>query len=84
MAKTVTMTPELRAAVRSAKQWAAHSPAGIPALPYVQAALQVPDGGTAYYEDSLHTVLSYLNSNLGRWRGEDAKAAKLVIRDALK
>ena len=77
-----TMTPEIRKAVHDARNWTLTSQAGYAATPYVDALLEVSDGATSYYEDSLDQLIIRLVGNLSGWRGETAREAKKVLRNA--
>jgi len=69
------LPPDLRGALASVMQWAGNWSA----RPYAEALLS---GDTGF--DDVRGCLLYLKSNLARWRGPEAQAAKIIIDRYIK
>jgi hypothetical protein len=54
------------------------------AEPYLRAMLDCPTWESMYYADSAEYLALYADSNLGTWRGEDARNWKASIRSVLR
>jgi hypothetical protein len=50
------------------------------AVPYLEALSQLDTMDDRFYEDSAKSVITYLVSNLGTWRGETARRVKAELR----
>ena len=74
------MTQQLRQLVLEAKAWTDSSPAGYAARPYVEGLLAVPNGGTAFHQDDVCSMVTYLVGNLRGWRGARAALVKADLR----
>lgn len=55
-----------------------------PAVPYIEAMLQLDKITDKYYEDDGKTIVLYFLSNASSWRGETARRIKAELKGMVK